>query len=198
MKKRLLEAAQRELHDGIVFGGSKITDLDIINGDYGGVRLIVKFQLDVSEISKTKLSKLSSIHLDVAFDPLTLENLTKIDLPPLIDADEFRISWSVYPSEFIFAEKLQTLVARGSRSSRGKDIYDMWLLSTKIKDEIKLRSAVEKVFLERETDVPKNFSQFLSTLDLSILRGSWGAVSLRQPKDFDETFSQLTHFLGKF
>ena len=64
-----------------------------------------------------------------------LDSVPEKQSMPSILASEDPVTWSVYPFEFIFAEKMEALFSRGSNNSRSKDIYDMQLIFGKIKNK---------------------------------------------------------------
>lgn len=76
---------------------------------------------------------------------------------------EDEISLLVYPLETIFAEKLETVISKGSGNSRMKDYHDLLLLSRDakfIKDK-KLSQAITKTFQHRKTNlqIPIQFDE---------------------------------------
>ncbi len=191
----LLGCWDKDLDDGISFGEPSVTELTIETGDYGGVRLNLKYQLDVSKLEASKIHKLPKVHLDVGIGT-SESSARKIPLKPLL-AQEIEVSWKVLPLEYIFAEKLQTIVLRGSQNSRGKDIYDMAFLSSELENLSDLEKAIEEVFNKRATEMPENFQSFLKALNYDMLRRSWSAMSLKNPKGFDQSMFELIEFLGK-
>ncbi len=63
------------------------------------------------------------------------------------------VTLKCYPIEFIFAEKLETLIYRGSENSRMKDYHDLYTLaaSEKILNRENLAKAIRLVFEHRKT-----------------------------------------------
>ena len=186
---------QANLGDGIVFGSPDISDLTIETGDYGGLRLNLKYQLDAEQLDSRKLHKLPKVHLDVGIGE-DAQVATTLPLIPLIEGGE-ELSWAVLPLEYIFAEKLQTLVMRGSQNSRAKDIYDMSILAKELGDLVYLTTAINDTFRNRSTELPGSFNDFLKSLKLDVLRKAWASVRLKTSADFDHTVSDLSTFLGK-
>jgi hypothetical protein len=125
--KLIEEALSIDLEDGLWFGDINTEDL-VDQGPYGGYRFTAAFQIGIPEsMEASKIKRLSRIHLDVGFgDPI--EVVPKKQTMPSILKTEKPVSWSVYPFEYIFAEKLEALFSRGSSNSRAKDIYDMPLI----------------------------------------------------------------------
>jgi hypothetical protein len=68
---------------------------------------------------------------------------------------EESISLLVYPIETIFAEKLETVLSKGSRNIRMKDFHDLLLLlrETSLKNSKKLHKDIRKTFENRGTSL---------------------------------------------
>ena len=96
----------------------------------------------------------------------------------LIVEGEAPLSWRIYPLESIFAEKLETLVSRGSANSRAKDLFDLVILFNEVKERRGLKGAIKKTFSNRGTEMPTSLAEFFARLDLTILERSWGSVEL--------------------
>lgn len=125
-------ALDADIQDGFWFGDVQIKPLDE-QGEYGALRFDCAFQ--IGDPQTDKLSKLSRLHFDVGFGDTIPTDIANTSTASLLQG-ESPISWKVYPPEFIFSEKLQTLVERASSNSRGKDVYDLALL---------LKSAMTKI-----------------------------------------------------
>ncbi len=87
---------------------------------------------------------------------------------------EDSVALQVYPAEFIFAEKLETVHHRGALNSRMKDFYDLWRM---IKDEGlldrgKLKKALASTFARRETDLQSE--TVFTEADLRAFEIAWG------------------------
>lgn len=148
------------MHDGFWFGDVQIKTLDE-QGEYGALGFDCAFQ--IGDPKMDKLSKLSRLHFDVGFGDIIPADLAKSRAESLLKV-ESPISWKVYPPEFIFSEKLQTLVERASSNSRGKDVYDLALLFEKCEDKKSLNDAVKATFKTRETEIPVSFHDFAKSL----------------------------------
>jgi predicted nucleotidyltransferase component of viral defense system len=157
-------ALKLDLDDGLWFGDLETEDL-VDQGPYGGYRFNCAFQIG---------------------DPVTFVP-AKQTMPSILSGGE-PVSWSVYPLEYIFAEKLQALFSRGSASSRAKDVYDMPIIFAKC-DRSSLLKAVEHTFEHRETSLPMSLSQAARSFDLTILRAAWPSVELADAsRSFEETW----------
>jgi predicted nucleotidyltransferase component of viral defense system len=188
------KALAQNLKDGIHFLDIQLETIPD-QGDYGGLRLNCAFQVsDIAPISK-EIKKLSRIHIDIAFgDEVPKSGLKSVEMPTVLD--EKQVSWQVYPLEFIFAEKLQTLIERGSANSRAKDVYDLVEIYPECTPAKKLTKAIKEVFEHRKTAIPNDVAKVVSTFDHSILRNSWGSVDIGPSKpDFDEYWEQLLELL---
>lgn len=80
-------------------------------------------------------------------------DLTATSKGPLFES---RISLHCYPKEFIFAEKLETVVFRGGGNTRMKDFHDLYsLIRLDVLDRSLAKKAVELVFHHRKTPLQK-------------------------------------------
>lgn len=146
-------------------------------GEYGGLRLNCAFQIGNAPPDPKGFKKLSRLHIDIAFgDTIPSKAITPSKMPSLLN--EGPVSWRIYPLEFIFAEKLQTLIARGSANSRAKDVYDLVEIFPKCSNSTQLPSAVREVFRHRRTELPTDLADFVGRFDLAILKGAWGSVDV--------------------
>lgn len=179
-KQKLLsqvkEALAVDLDDGLYFAEPELEDL-VDQGRYGGYRIRIPFQIGPLPADSHKLKKLSRVHLDVGFGDVISGKPKRAKLTPAIEGEE-PISWRIYPIESIYAEKLETLVSRGSANSRAKDLFDLAVLYDEVKTGARLSTAITKTFANRKTDVPASFAAFFKTLDLTILERSWSSVEL--------------------
>ncbi len=61
-----------------------------------------------------------------------------------------------YPKETVAAEKLHSIIYRGSATSRRKDFYDLWFISQQFDFEgALLQQAIINTFENRATPLPK-------------------------------------------
>lgn len=179
-KQRLLsyltEALAIDLNDGLYFGDVAVEDL-IDQGQYGGYRIKIPFQIGPLPKEARKLNKLSRIHVDVGFGDVILGKPKVAKVNSIVEG-EAPLSWRIYPLESIFAEKLETLVSRGSGNSRAKDLFDLVILFEEVKGRKVLKGAIKKTFSNRATDMPTSFAEFFASLDLTVLERAWGSVEL--------------------
>lgn len=188
-------ALKIDLDDGLWFGDIEVDDLKD-QGPYGGYRFNCAFQIGDPPKEKSKIKRLSRVHIDVGFGDAVKEMTAKQPMRSIL-VENKPVSWSVYPLEYIFAEKLEALFSRGSANSRAKDVYDMPLIFPKC-DRTFLVEAITKTFDGRETPIPKSFRDEASTFDLSVLRGAWRSVDLSDTAvTFDSSWAALLSCLEK-
>jgi len=187
-------ALKVDLHDGFWFGDVKVEDLKN-QGPYGGYRFSCAYQIGDPPKEEAKIKKLSRLHLDIGFGDALEELPPKSTMPPMIPTDK-PVSWSIYPLEYIFAEKLEALCSRGATSSRAKDIYDMPLIFPKC-DSATLAYAIDSTFKIRETPIPTSFQKTVQAMNTANLSSSWDAVDLSESSaTFDDCWRELGTCLG--
>lgn len=173
---RMTEALAMDLNDGLYFGDVAVEDL-IDQGQYGGYRIKIPFQIGPLPKDARKRKKLSRVHVDVGFGDVILGKPKVAKVSSIVEG-EAPLSWRIYPLESIFAEKLETLVSRGSGNSRAKDLFDLVILFDEVREQRPLKGAIKKTFSNRGTEMPTSFAEFFASLDLTILERSWGSVEL--------------------
>jgi len=119
--------------------------------DYQGVRIRLRALLQNARID---------LQIDIGFGDCVSQTATMAEFPPLLDAPAPRMR--VYPKETAFAEKLQTIVARGLANSRLKDYLDLWMLSRSGIGEESLAKAIQSTFAHRGTAIPRDVPPGLS------------------------------------
>lgn len=94
-----------------------------------------------------------NLSIDIATGDLITPRAMEYGYKMLFGDKELKII--TYNIETIIAEKLQTLVSRGTFNGRMKDYYDLYYLLTFKKDNIakeNLNMAIERTFEKRDTD----------------------------------------------
>jgi predicted nucleotidyltransferase component of viral defense system len=193
--EHIVEALETDLHDGLWFGDVITEDLKD-QGPYGGYRFTVAFQIGApASRTAAKIKRLSRIHIDVGFGD-AVESVPKKQTMPSILKSEAPVTWSVYPFEYIFAEKLEALFSRGSSNSRAKDIYDMPLIFKRCKNLKNLSQAINKTFENRKTPIPDSFAQTAEGYELLVLKNSWPSVELMdEGATFESSWQALLRIL---
>ncbi len=114
--------------------------------EYSGYRTTLK-------VSFAKMK--DKIHVDVGIGDIVEPQHKEIKLFEYRGKPFFEksISLLVYPMETIFAEKLETILSKGSRNSRMKDFHDLLLLlrDKSLQSSPKLHENVQKTFEHRGT-----------------------------------------------
>jgi len=177
-----LEKIQIVKHHPLPYTGAEITLL----AKFGATRTTIRLDLGFGDIVEPVEQSL---------------DLTTTDKGPLFES---QIALSCYPKEFIFAEKLETVIFRGETNTRMKDFHDLYSLISlgNLKGEMTER-AVKMVFQHRNTslgDLPISFdSQAYQQMDKA-----WG-VYLRRlnkekspvilPPSIEELVDSINHWL---
>ena len=130
--------------DGMIFGARTLSaDLIREEAEYDGLR--VRFQ---AVLGNARIS----MQVDVGFGNAIEPQANDEEYPALLDAPAPNIR--TYPREAVFAEKLHALVVIGERSSRLKDIYDLYVLAGQFPFEgEKLCRAIAATFERRRTGI---------------------------------------------
>lgn len=186
------KALEKDLGDGLWFGDIQVETLDT-QGEYGALRFDAAFQ--VGQPEQKSIRKLSRIHFDVGFGDRIPTKIKPLESPSLLPSER-SVSWRVYPPEYIFSEKLQTLVARGSANSRAKDVYDLVLLFERCTNRAELIEAINITFSTRETKIPSSFHDMAKGLNLRQIEHSWRSVQLEATDlDFQTVWADLLKIL---
>ncbi|TIE24795.1 nucleotidyl transferase AbiEii/AbiGii toxin family protein [Legionella pneumophila] len=137
-----------ELADGFIFEIMKVSDLEHAHMHYPGFRLSLKVQF---------YSMKDTIQLDIGVGDLVepIERsllLTEVKNQALFESE---ITLLTYPIEFIFAEKLETLVSRGATNSRMKDYHDLLIIlrNYELNDFQNLQEVITNTFKHRGTEL---------------------------------------------
>lgn len=100
-----------------------------------------------------------------------------------------------YPLENVFAEKLDTIVARGIANTRTRDFYDVYTLYAMKKEEVNfetLRLALEATSRRRSTfEILKEYPQILESIKADSMQGVfWRRFVAKNPFARGITLSQ--------
>ena len=132
--------------DGLEFDPASVGGEEILEtAVYRGVRLRAEVHLGKALIP---------LQVDVGFgDPVTPGPVT-VELPSLLGFPAARMR--AYPPETVVAEKFESLVRLGVKSSRMKDVYDLWhLASQRSFAGDTLQRAMQATFRARLTPLPR-------------------------------------------
>lgn len=146
IEKLCKEIAEISLDDGFTFSFSGIDLLSQPHMGYSGYRITLNVLF-----GKMK----DKIHVDIGIGDAVDPQHRKIKLIQYRGKPFFEdtVSLLVYPIEAIFAEKLETILSKGSKNSRMKDYHDLLLLirSKGPIESKKLREVLFKTFKNRGT-----------------------------------------------
>lgn len=167
LEKAFDDICRINLLDGFEFEKIKIGKLPHPHMDYTGIEVLLLAKLG---------SPQSYIQIDLGFgdivEPISHSlNLTATSQGPLFES---HIQVRSYPKEFIFAEKLETVVHRGIGNSRMKDFHDLIsLISLEgCLDKSYTDKVVKAVFLHRQTPLEALPIQF-DTEVAELLHSAW-------------------------
>jgi hypothetical protein len=121
-------------HSQLAYTGSEIT----LQAIFGATKTAMRMDLGFGDCVES---------IEYSMD------LTATSKGPLFDS---RISLHCYPKEFIFAEKLETVIFRGGGNTRMKDFHDLYsLIRLDVLNSELARKAVQFVFHHRKTPLKK-------------------------------------------
>ena len=183
-------ALSEDLDDGLWFGDVLVEEI-LGQEEYGGVRINCAFQIGEPPKEMKKVKKLSRIHIDIGFGDDIPKELNLQKMRSVIPFEK-SVSWYVYPLEYIFSEKLETVFQRASINSRAKDIYDLVLLYPICSSKRKLSEAIERTFKRRGTLMPTSFYKEAKLIDTTILKSAWNSVQLSEGAiEFDDYWKKF-------
>lgn len=148
LQEVLTEIATIELNDLVSFSFFKIEELTQPHMNYPGFRITLSTQLGNMK---------DKIHIDIGVgDTVSAQDkdfpTTEYKGNPLFTGE---ITLLAYPIESIFAEKIETIISKGSTNSRLKDFHDAYLIQKEsaLLDPKKTSRAINSTFKTRETKV---------------------------------------------
>lgn len=106
-----------EIPDGVFFRITKVTDI-MEEHDYPGVRVFLEATLD---------SMRQTIKIDISTGDIITPGAVKYAYPLMFEERSITL-WS-YNLETLLAEKLETILARGTANTRMRDFYDIYVLT---------------------------------------------------------------------
>jgi predicted nucleotidyltransferase component of viral defense system len=136
-----------DVNDSFVFEMAKVKVLEHVHMAYTGA--------EISLVAKFGATQ-TTVHMDLGFGDIVEAIDYPIDLTATAKAPLFesKISLRCYPKEFIFAEKLETVVFRGEGNTRMKDFHDLYaLISLGNLHETPVEKAIQLVFHHRKTSL---------------------------------------------
>lgn len=182
--------------DGFVFSFDSIELLTQPHMEYPGYRVTLK-----ALFVKIRGKIVVDMGIGDFVGPLKREiPLVRYRGKPLFEST---ISLQVYPIEFIFSEKLETVLSKGENNSRMKDYHDLFLMIRKkgMLDVEKLKEAVAGTFSHRGTTL--RLIQFehisiraLQSLWASHLRGLGDmAEEVDLPEKIEKVIEEINQYI---
>lgn len=196
LQKILEEISSISCNDGFSFSFASIDILSQPHMNYPGFRITLN-----GSFIKMK----DKIHIDIGIGDSVNPRQFEIKLFHYKGKPFFEKSTSLltYPPETIFAEKLETILSKGSRNSRMKDFHDLFLLAnSQLLDLKKLKKAIFQTFSNRGTSLTLiHFDQdgikTLQKLWTAHLQGLGDlAQELGLPNSIEKLIEQINKGLG--
>jgi predicted nucleotidyltransferase component of viral defense system len=137
------------LADGFNFENLEVGPLPHVHMKYPGYQISV-----MGRLGNTKTKVFIDVGVGDAVKPTEITiTLLATDKSPLFEKE---IHLWAYPVESIFAEKLETAIARAEQNSRMKDYHDLLLLVRgNVIDKRKVKVAINDTFQNRGTLIQK-------------------------------------------
>lgn len=147
--KYLTEVSTLTLPDGFTFENLNVGTLPHAHMKYPGYQVSI-----IGKLGNTKTKVFIDIGVGDAVKPTEITmKLLGTDKAPLFEKE---IHLWAYPVESIFAEKLETAVAKADQNSRMKDYHDLLLLvRADVVDKKAMKNAINATFTNRLTNLQK-------------------------------------------
>lgn len=184
-----------DLDDAFSFERIKISPLEHPHMHYTGAQVAL-----LARLGKTR----THLQIDLGFgdivEPIDHSiSMTSTRKGPLFES---QILLKCYPKEFIFAEKLETVIYRGGANSRMKDFHDLYSLVSlpRFLNVLYTEKVVINVFNHRQTSI-QNLPIHFDALELQKLQSLWADYhrdlksSISLPSAFGEILSKINHWL---
>lgn len=157
-----------DLKDGFAFREVKVDELSHLHMGYPGVSVAM-----MAYFGKTRFK----VAIDIGFGDIVepINYAVPLTSSPKGDLFERSVSLCCYPKEFIFAEKLETIIYRGSFNSRMKDFHDLYSMIT-LRDFSSfhnLKTIIHLVFKHRKTRL--SLPIFFTENELPRMQNFWNS-----------------------
>ncbi len=163
------EIVEIDVVDGFKFRNVKVDVLNHFHVNYPGAQVRVDVSFGRSQ---------SSLFIDLGFgDHVSIKEQNILLLANSTSSlFENEITVKCYPLEFVFAEKLETLIYRGVENSRMKDYHDLFTMiknddGKEALDKKDAHHAIKTVFAHRNT--PLQLPICFDTPSMAALQNSW-------------------------
>lgn len=184
-----ITAIEASSDDGAWFKYERKAELQTL-GEYGGIRYL--FRGGIGEMPE-KYLKAQSLHLDLAAGDVVIPAPEIRTLRSI--ADELPLTWKTYTIESSSAEKLHTLILRGSDNSRSKDVYDLYRFLPQCRMSV-LKEALAATFSSRGDQLPERVAPKIGSINRDLLRKGWKntTVGLVSSVSLDDAFDLIMKY----
>ena len=165
-----------EIPDGVQFQITKVTDI-MEEHDYPGIRFMLEATLDKMR---------QAIKIDISTGDIITPRAVEYSYKLMFE--DRAISLWTYNLETLLAEKLETIMARGTANTRMRDFYDIHVISHQESfDNEVLRKAFLATSEKRDTKVQiPDFRNVLSSVESDeVMKSQW------------ESFKEDSFFVGE-
>lgn len=179
--------------DGIQYLGESIRVTGIRPEDaYGGKRVTLRGQLGAARLR---------VQVDVGLGDAVSPPPEWLEYPSLLDLPRPRLR--AYRPETVIAEKVHTMVVLGTKNSRMRDFFDVYILATLVAfDGEPMAKALGATFERRRTAIPDGLPLALTPefADMTGKQVQWRAFLKKNglasaPEDLGEVIGRLSTFL---
>ena len=174
--KIIEEIIDADIPDGVVFAITKVTDI-MEEHDYPGIRFMLEATLD---------NLRQAIKIDISTGDIITPGAVEFSYNLMFE--DRAISLWTYNLETLLAEKLETVMARGTANTRMRDFYDIHVISLQEPfDPMVLKEAFLATSSKRNTtDLIPDLNSILETVeDDVVMRQQW------------ENFREESFFIGE-
>ena len=165
-----------DIPDGVQFRITKVTDI-MEEHDYPGIRFMLEASLDKMR---------QAIKIDISTGDIITPRAVEYSYQLMFE--DRAISLWTYNLETLLAEKLETIMARGTANTRMRDFYDIHVIS---QQEFFDKEVLKKAFIatseKRDTTVQiPDFREILSSVESDeVMKSQW------------ESFKEDSFFVGE-
>lgn len=189
------DIAQIDANDGFTFDEVNVEELIHPHMGYHGAAITLR-----AHFGRTRFK----VEIDVGFGDFVEVIELSIPLTSYSKGALFEknVLLPCYPKEFIFAEKLETIIHRGDFNSRMKDFHDLYSLILAIEPHTvqKLEEIIRAVFLHRKTAL--SLPIVYEERALAQLQNQWNGYlrnfksSKTPPENFLSVINTINDWLG--
>ena len=138
----LTEIMKIEIDDGIIFVIKKVSEI-MDEAEYPGVRVMLEAQRDTMR---------TPLKIDISTGDVITPGEIQFEYKLMFE--ERTITLYAYNIETVLAEKLETIISRGTANTRLRDFYDLYILQQEKSlsvNVLKLKMALEATSRKRES-----------------------------------------------